>query len=241
MIRELARVSGVPLVDAARLFEESDPDALFLDGVHPSVEGQLLLARGFARAAVKTIPGRPEVTELKPAVLLRRVSFADKDLAQALRYGGSRLLARAMAGPAPARDLAAAERRFQEALRLAPDVPNVWLGFGAIEVLRGARPPSIGGRYDWLRKSVEASGAEPCPARRRLAAARVTYAEAGVFAPLFALYVIDYRAEMAGASDLRDKSLDPYVFTRDAYRQRREYLIYDGDPPLDESYFLRIE
>jgi phospholipid-binding lipoprotein MlaA len=34
---------------------------------------------------------------------------------------------------------------------------------------------------------------------------------------------------------VRDEAaLDPYIFTREAYRQRRQFLIYDGNPPLPE-------
>ena len=43
------------------------------------------------------------------------------------------------------------------------------------------------------------------------------------------------RAEALPLSDARDQAaLDPYVFTRDAYYQRREYVTFDGDPPMDD-------
>jgi phospholipid-binding lipoprotein MlaA len=49
--------------------------------------------------------------------------------------------------------------------------------------------------------------------------------------------VVSGRAEVLSASDIRDASaLDPYSFTRDAYVQRRKFLIYDGDPPLDDLF-----
>jgi len=52
--------------------------------------------------------------------------------------------------------------------------------------------------------------------------------------------VVDFvstRADLINATSVRDSSaLDPYAFTRDAYYQRREYLIYDGDPPLDDLF-----
>lgn len=51
--------------------------------------------------------------------------------------------------------------------------------------------------------------------------------------PLTVIKYIDQRARLLDASDLRDElSLDPYVFTREAWRQRREYMIYDGNPPI---------
>ncbi len=52
-----------------------------------------------------------------------------------------------------------------------------------------------------------------------------------------AVDVVSARAELLSATDVRDSSaLDPYAFTRDAYFQRRKFLIYDGDPPLDDLF-----
>lgn len=46
------------------------------------------------------------------------------------------------------------------------------------------------------------------------------------------LQVISLRAELLKASGLVDDvALDKYAFTRDAYLQRRQNLIYEGDPP----------
>jgi len=53
--------------------------------------------------------------------------------------------------------------------------------------------------------------------------------------PLAVLKYVDERAGLLSASDMRDEmALDPYVFTREAWRQRREYQIYDGNPPAPE-------
>ncbi len=50
--------------------------------------------------------------------------------------------------------------------------------------------------------------------------------------PAAVLKYVDARARLLDASAMRDElALDPYVFTREAWRQRREYLIYDGNPP----------
>ena len=52
--------------------------------------------------------------------------------------------------------------------------------------------------------------------------------------PLALLDIVDTRANLASAARIRDESaFDPYVFTREAYRQRRTYLVHDGNPPLD--------
>ncbi|MDQ6997573.1 MAG: VacJ family lipoprotein [Mariprofundus sp.] len=50
--------------------------------------------------------------------------------------------------------------------------------------------------------------------------------------PVTALKYIDKRAQLLDASSMRDElALDPYVFTREAYRQNRNFLIHDGHPP----------
>ena len=57
-----------------------------------------------------------------------------------------------------------------------------------------------------------------------------------------ALRVVDQRADLLGASKVLDQAaLDPYEFTRDAYLQKREYDVYDGNPPLDEYEYEEEE
>jgi phospholipid-binding lipoprotein MlaA len=54
--------------------------------------------------------------------------------------------------------------------------------------------------------------------------------------PITVLKFIDMRARLLDASDMRDDlALDPYIFTREAWRQNREYLIYDGHPPAQPA------
>lgn len=50
--------------------------------------------------------------------------------------------------------------------------------------------------------------------------------------PLALLNAVDQRARATGAFQFVDTAaVDPYVFTREAYHQRRIFLIYDGNPP----------
>ncbi len=57
---------------------------------------------------------------------------------------------------------------------------------------------------------------------------------ATVLAPLTVLGAIDKRARLSGPMRIRDQAaLDPYLFVREASLQQREYLIYDGNPPLN--------
>lgn len=56
-----------------------------------------------------------------------------------------------------------------------------------------------------------------------------------VFWSLYALDVVDTRADLLAATRvLEEAALDPYIFVRDAYLQRRQNLVYDGNPPLPE-------
>ena len=58
------------------------------------------------------------------------------------------------------------------------------------------------------------------------------YAQSNLILPLTALSIIDTRARLKSAAKVREEAaLDPYIFTREAYRQNRIYQIYDGNPP----------
>lgn len=50
------------------------------------------------------------------------------------------------------------------------------------------------------------------------------------------LRIVDFRADRLTAGEiLTDAALDPYIFLRDAYLQRRRNLVYDGNPPESED------
>lgn len=55
-----------------------------------------------------------------------------------------------------------------------------------------------------------------------------------VTAALIGVDAINLRAQLLGASRILEMQLDPYIFTRESYRQRRADLIYDGAPPLED-------
>lgn len=62
----------------------------------------------------------------------------------------------------------------------------------------------------------------------------LTYISGGILLPIQALRVISLRANLLDETRIRDEAaVDPYSFTREAYLQRREYLIYDGAPPTE--------
>jgi phospholipid-binding lipoprotein MlaA len=59
------------------------------------------------------------------------------------------------------------------------------------------------------------------------------YVTSAVLFPISALDVVNKRANLLEASDLRDEAaIDPYAFTREAFLQKRDDLIFDGNPPL---------
>ncbi|GAA0214350.1 VacJ family lipoprotein [Kangiella japonica] len=52
---------------------------------------------------------------------------------------------------------------------------------------------------------------------------------------LRALWLIDTRAELLPLEAQLEEALDEYLLVRDAYLQRREFLIYDGRPPIEDD------
>ena len=47
------------------------------------------------------------------------------------------------------------------------------------------------------------------------------------------LYVVSMRSQLIDAEGFLQTAYDPYAFLRDAYRQRRLYMLYDGNPPAE--------
>lgn len=63
----------------------------------------------------------------------------------------------------------------------------------------------------------------------------LTYFATIIAAPISAVNLVNKRANLLDATKFRDAAaLDPYAFTREAYRQHRTSLIYDGNPPVEE-------
>ncbi len=61
------------------------------------------------------------------------------------------------------------------------------------------------------------------------------YIESAIIYGVGGLSVINERANLLEATEIRDEAaLDPYTFTREAFLQRRQDLIYDGNPPVEE-------
>lgn len=54
---------------------------------------------------------------------------------------------------------------------------------------------------------------------------------------LTALGAINARAQLLDADKFLDEQIDPYLFLRTAYLQRRQNLVFDGNPPQEEFDF----
>jgi phospholipid-binding lipoprotein MlaA len=62
----------------------------------------------------------------------------------------------------------------------------------------------------------------------------LTYAAVSISRPLTALSLVEKRARFLGVEGVLEQQLDRYVFVRSAYLQRRESLVYDGNPPKED-------
>lgn len=62
----------------------------------------------------------------------------------------------------------------------------------------------------------------------------LTYITSVILFPVTALNIINTRANLLEATNIRDEAaIETYTFTREAYLQQRKHLIYDGNPPLE--------
>ncbi len=62
------------------------------------------------------------------------------------------------------------------------------------------------------------------------------YVSSPVVAPVAILGFVDKRSRFDQAIKIRNElAVEPYLFTREAYIQHRNFLIYDGDPPIDDD------
>ena len=64
------------------------------------------------------------------------------------------------------------------------------------------------------------------------------YQNASVRDKVYAVRAIDLRQRLLSTEELLLKgAYDPYIRIREAYLQRRKYLIEDGNPPEDEDSY----
>ncbi len=69
----------------------------------------------------------------------------------------------------------------------------------------------------------------------------IWYDNSSVRDKLYIIRVIDLREKLFAAEALIEGSPDRYVSIREAYLQNRLFLIYDGDPPVDDDFYDDFE
>lgn len=63
----------------------------------------------------------------------------------------------------------------------------------------------------------------------------LTYTSLALRWPLLLLELVNMRADLIDETRaIEAAALDPYIYVREGYRQQREYLIHDGNPPIPE-------
>jgi phospholipid-binding lipoprotein MlaA len=61
--------------------------------------------------------------------------------------------------------------------------------------------------------------------------------DTGVSWGLYAVRFVDRRADLLKTTELLESAaLDPYAFMRESYLQNRQNQVYDGNPPLEDSF-----
>jgi phospholipid-binding lipoprotein MlaA len=65
----------------------------------------------------------------------------------------------------------------------------------------------------------------------------IHYDNASVRDKLYILRLIDIRQRLFKAETLLEGSQDRYLSVREAYLQHRQYVIHDGDPPVEDDLF----
>lgn len=63
------------------------------------------------------------------------------------------------------------------------------------------------------------------------------YDETSVRDKLIVLQIIDLRTGLLSADRLLEDSKDKYITIRESYLQNRNYVIHDGDPPIDDDFY----
>lgn len=58
---------------------------------------------------------------------------------------------------------------------------------------------------------------------------------------IYGIRAVDLRAELFTAESFVEDTFDRYLTIRESYLQHREFLIYDGDPPVDEDIYDDFE
>ena len=97
------------------------------------------------------------------------------------------------------------------------------------------------GSYLMLPLMGPSSGRDITSPAMSMATNPLTYIASVVTIPVGFLKAVNSRANLLDATRMRDQAaLDPYTFVREAWRQKRNYDIFDGNPPTEDDNFDQI-
>jgi tetratricopeptide (TPR) repeat protein len=141
LIRRLTTEYRIPLVDTVAIFEKASPSGilgneLFVDGQHPGLMGQILIAQGFASAIARSFDvsmARPFSTEREAMAVF---NFTTEDESASHVLSASWLMGMAAQHPWPEDALALAEAHTRAAIALSPDYFTAWFDLAIIQAAR---------------------------------------------------------------------------------------------------------
>jgi hypothetical protein len=141
LIRRLAAEYRIPLVDTVPLLEKASPsgilgDELFVDGQHPSLRGQILIAQGFAEAMARSFDVAIAKRFPTERDAMAAFDFSAEDESASHVLSASWLMGMAAEHPWPDDALALAEAHARAALALSPDYFTAWFD---LAIVQGAR------------------------------------------------------------------------------------------------------
>ncbi|MEB2286410.1 MAG: hypothetical protein B6D46_00360 [Polyangiaceae bacterium UTPRO1] len=170
LVRRLAAEYGIPLVDAVALLEARSPSGilgneLFVDGQHPSLEGQIVLADAFADAVAGAFDVPVARRFATPRDAMAAFGFTTDDESASRVLSASWLMGMAALHPWPEDALALAEAHARAASVLSPDYFTAWFDLAIVQAgRRGGLLRDAGALADLGRWNVFFSAAACVPA-----------------------------------------------------------------------------
>jgi tetratricopeptide (TPR) repeat protein len=141
LISRLTAEYRIPLVDAVALLEKESPsgilgDELFVDGQHPSLMGQIVVANAFAEAVAHAfdVPVARRFATAQDAMSAFDFTVGDECASHVLSAGW--LLGMAAQHPWPEDALILAEAHTRSAIALVPDKFSAWLDLAVVQAAR---------------------------------------------------------------------------------------------------------
>jgi hypothetical protein len=141
LIRRLTDEYRIPLVDTVALLEKASPSAIlgnerFVDGQHPDLMGQIVIAKGLGEAISRTfgVPVQKEFATARDAMSAFDFTPADESASHVL--SASWLLGMSAEHPWPDDALALAEAHVRSAVVLSPDNFSPWFDLAIVQAAR---------------------------------------------------------------------------------------------------------